>query len=165
MQLVIEGGHPLNGEVWVSGMKNSALPIIYATILVKDECVIHNVPNVSDVLNSLEILRKMGASAEFKEKNTLVINTKDLKSEIKGYDLISKMRASYYLVGAQLGRYGKAHVGYPGGCDFGTRPIDQHLKCFTALGATAGVNSGYIDAEAPNGLVGTHIFFDVVLLC
>lgn len=162
MQLVIEGGHQLNGEVWVSGMKNSALPIIYATILVEDECVIHNVPVVSDVLNSLEILRKMGASAEFKDKNTLVINTKDLKSEIKGYDLISKMRASYYLMGAMLSRFGKAEMVMPGGCNFGHRPIELHLKAFELLGADVRVDNEFVSIIATKKLKSTKITLDKI---
>ncbi|MBQ7364217.1 MAG: UDP-N-acetylglucosamine 1-carboxyvinyltransferase [Clostridia bacterium] len=161
-KIVISGQKPLYGTVRMASMKNAALPIIFATVLVADRCVIKDLPDVSDINLSLEILTYMGAVCERNGRET-IIDTSGIRPDCDiPLDLVNKMRASYYLVGAMLGRYCHAHVGYPGGCDFGTRPIDQHLKGFTALGATAGVKGGYIDADAPHGLYGAHIFFDVV---
>lgn len=129
-RLIIEGGHRLYGEVNISGMKNSALPIIYACLLVKDECIIHNIPRVSDIYNSLEILRGLGADADFIERNTVRINTKNATATIKNQELVSKMRASSYLMGALFARFNEVCINMPGGCNFGVRPIEQHLKGF-----------------------------------
>ena len=161
-KIVICGNKPLYGSIRVAGMKNAALPILFATVLVGAKFVIEDLPDVVDINLTLDILTHLGAECKRCGRETMIDTTNISPDRDIPLSLVKKMRASYYLVGAQLGRYGRAHVGYPGGCDFGTRPIDQHLKCFTALGATAGVNSGYIDADAPNGLFGTHIFFDVV---
>ena len=161
MKLVVEGGNPLKGEVSVSGMKNSALPIIYATILVQDECIIHNVPMVSDVLNSIEILKKMGAEAELKE-NTLVINTKNLQGEIKGNDLISQMRASYYLMGTMLSRFGRAEMIMPGGCNFGHRPIELHLRGFSLLGAEVSTDGEFVSISGEKKLKSSKIILDKI---
>lgn len=161
-KIVICGKKPLYGSIRVAGMKNAALPILFATVLVGAEFVIEDLPDVADINLTLEILKQIGATCTRQGRETH-IDTRHISPDAEiPLSLVKKMRASYYLVGAQLGRYHKAHVGYPGGCDFGTRPIDQHLKCFTALGAVTGVNGGYIDADAPNGLFGAHIFFDVV---
>lgn len=161
-KIVICGKKPLYGKIRVAGMKNAALPILFATVLVGSEFIIEDLPDVADINLTLEILEKIGAKCKRGGRETY-IDTRDISPEAEiPLSLVKKMRASYYLVGAELGRYKKAHVGYPGGCDFGTRPIDQHLKCFTALGAMTGVNGGYIDATAENGLFGAHIFFDVV---
>ncbi len=161
-QLVIDGGSPLYGEIMVGGMKNSALPIIFSTILVKDECVLHNIPMVSDVLNSIEILKEMGAEAEFKDAHTLIINTKCIKDEIQRYDLISKMRASYYLMGAMLSRFGAANMPMPGGCNFGARPIEQHLKAFEQLGAEAIEDNGFVSIITRKKLKSTKIILDKI---
>ena len=161
MKLIIDGGYPLKGEASISGMKNSALPIIYATILIQDECIIHNVPRVSDVFNSLEILKNMGAEVEF-EGNTLIINTKDLQSEIKGENLISKMRASYYLMGTMLSRFGKAEMIMPGGCNFGKRPIELHLKAFSLLGAQVNADDEFVSIIATKKLESTKITLDKI---
>ncbi len=161
-RLSITGGYKLNGEVSIGGMKNSALPIIFATILVKDECIIENIPFVSDVLNALEILREMGASVELSSNHSVIINTKHLSSTIKGHSLISKMRASSYLMGAMLSRFGKAHLPMPGGCNFGTRPIEQHLKGFSLLGAECQENDGYVSIVASNCLKSTKITLDKI---
>lgn len=161
-KIVICGKKPLYGTIDVSGMKNAALPILFATVLVGGKFVLENLPDVNDINLTLKILTLLGAPCVRRGSATEIDTTHlDENAEIP-LSLVKKMRASYYLVGAKLGRYGKAHVGYPGGCDFGTRPIDQHLKSFRTLGASAEVNGGYIDAEAKDGLYGNHIFFDMV---
>ncbi len=161
-KIVISGNKPLYGTIDVSGMKNAALPILYATVLVGGKFTIENLPDVNDIKLTLEILELLGAPCK-REGSTVTIDTTELDRDADiPLSLVKKMRASYYLIGAELGRYQKAHVGYPGGCDFGTRPIDQHLKGFRALGATITQNEGYIDASAADGLVGTSVFFDVV---
>ena len=160
-RIVVTGGTPLFGDVFINGMKNAALPIIFATVLTKSKCVIENLPEVSDVAISLEILHEMGASVVYKNQNTVEIDTSSLQYGTAPYDLVGKMRASTYLLGAELGRFGKAQVGWPGGCDFGVRPIDLHIKGFEALGATVSIENGYINASAVNGLVGNMVYFDV----
>ena len=135
-KIFVNGGHKLDGEITISGMKNSALPIIFACLLVKDECIIENIPRVSDIENALSILRDMGAEANFVEPHTIKINTKRAHNKLN-FELISKMRASSYLMSTCLSRYGKVHMPYPGGCNFGSRPIEQHIKGFKALGAVS----------------------------
>ncbi len=162
-KIVVRGGKPLFGNVEVSGMKNAALPIIYACVLVKSKCVIENVPAVRDVSLSLTILKEMGASVRMLSKNTYEIDCSHVDITSVPYELFRKMRASYYLLGAELGRFGRALVGFPGGCDFGERPIDQHIKGFEALGGTVNLENGNISIEAKDGqLKGTSIFFDLV---
>lgn len=160
-KIIINGGRPLHGTVEVSGAKNAAVPIILATLLVADKCVIENIPNISDVSLSLEILAAMGCKIRMLSKNTVEIDSKPAEGGLSPYELVRKMRGSYYLIGAELGRYGRAYVGLPGGCDFGVRPIDQHIKGFKALGAKISVESGYIDARA-DSLSGSSIYFDTV---
>ena len=161
-RLVISGEQRLNGEIKISGMKNSALPIIFATILVKEECIIDNVPLVSDVLNALEILKMMGARVDFIDKHSVLINTKDLSPKITGYELISKMRASSYLMGTMLARFGCAYLPMPGGCNFGKRPIEQHLKGFETLGAECFVEEEFIFIKSKNSLKSTKITLDKI---
>ncbi len=160
-RIVINGGNRLYGDVFINGMKNAALPIIFATVLTKSRCVIENLPEVSDVAISLEIIKQMGASVVYHDDTTVEIDTSTLQYGTAPYELVGKMRASTYLIGAELGRFGKARVGWPGGCDFGVRPIDLHIKGFEALGATVSIENGYINASAENGLVGNMIYFDV----
>lgn len=160
--LIIQGGNKLFGEVDISGMKNSALPIIFACILIEEECIIENIPRVSDVENALEILRQMGAKAYFVEKNTVLINTNSISENICGFDLISKMRASSYLMGAMLGRFKNAYLPMPGGCNFGFRPIDQHLKGFKTLGAEFTIEDCFVSVSAPNGLLAQKITLDKI---
>ena len=161
-KLVINGGKPLTGEIEVSGMKNSAVAIIFGTILTEDKCVIENLPNISDVTDSLAILQSVGAKVKRINKTTYEIDTRKIKPGSSPYDLVRKMRASYYILGAELGRFGKAHAAYPGGCDFGTRPIDLHIKGFEGLGAKIDVQSAYIDVDATSngGPVGANIYLD-----
>jgi len=134
-KLIIEGGNALNGEITISGMKNSALPIIFSCLLIEEECIIENVPRVSDILNALEILRGLGAEADFCDNNKVRINAKNATNVIKNQNLISQMRASSYLMGVLLSRFGYVNMNMPGGCNFGSRPIEQHLKGFKILGA------------------------------
>ena len=161
---IIAGGRPLEGNVEISGMKNAALPIVIASILIKGKCIIENVPSINDVKKALTIITEMGASVNEIAPNCIEIDSKDVIGGNSPYDLVTKMRGSSYLIGAELARFGKAKVAYPGGCDFGKRPIDQHIKGFEALGATVSVDekNGYIYADAPNGLHGNSIYFDVV---
>ena len=161
-KIVINGGNKLYGDIYIDGMKNAALPIIFACILTGDKCVIENLPPVSDINISLEILRSIGASVRLLNKTTAEIDTTHVIGGTSPYDLASKMRASTYLLGAELGRFGSTKVGWPGGCDFSSRPIDQHLKGFEALGAIYNGEGGYICLDAPDGLKGTTIYCDVI---
>ncbi len=162
-KLVINGGKPLRGEIEVSGMKNAAVAIIFGTILTEDKCIIENLPDISDVAHSLAILSSIGAKVKRLNKTTYEIDTRRIRAGSSPYELVRKMRASYYILGAELGRFRKAHAAYPGGCDFGVRPIDQHMKGFEALGAKIDVESAYIDVDATeNGLKGSNIYMDCV---
>ena len=152
----------LGGEIEISGMKNSALPIVYSTLLINGKCTVDNIPFVNDVMLSLQILKHLGAKVDIINSSCVEIDTTDISLCEPPMELVRQMRASYYLMGAQLGRFGTAHVCYPGGDDFGMRPIDQHIKGFESLGAKVNVSGGYIDIEAPNGLSGANVFFDVV---
>lgn len=161
-KIIINGGRPLFGDITVSGMKNAALPIIFASILTKDRCVIENLPEVSDVAISLRILGAMGASVKMLNRTTVEIDTTHLVGGTSPVELVSKLRGSTYLLGAELGRFGEARVGFSGGCDFGTRPIDQHKKGFEALGATMTIDGGCNHVKAaPSGLCGASVYFDI----
>ena len=161
-KIVINGGAPLNGCIEVSGMKNAALPILMGCLLTEDICVIENLPEIDDVALSLKILSTMGMKVTKLSPTTVEIDTTHAVGGTAPAELVRKMRASYYLLGAELGRFGRAHVAYPGGCDFGVRPIDQHIKGFEALGAEVLLESGSIDVKAPSGIRGNNIFFDVI---
>ena len=152
----INGHIPLKGEVNISGAKNAAVAIIPAVILSDGVCKIENVPNINDVTLMAHILEQMGATVKMINKSTFEIDAHNIKSHIASYDSVRHMRASCYLLGALLGRFHKASVSLPGGCDFGVRPIDQHLKGFSALGATHTVN---VTAEK---LIGDTVYMDVV---
>ncbi|MBR6917019.1 MAG: UDP-N-acetylglucosamine 1-carboxyvinyltransferase, partial [Clostridia bacterium] len=157
------GKTALSGTVSIGGMKNAALPILYACVLVKGKCKIENVPDVRDITMSIDILRDMGAKIERADATTYIIDCTDIKQGTSNTELVQKLRASYYLLGAELGRFGKAHVSLPGGCNFGgTRPIDQHIKGFEALGATVVTKDETVDVEAPDGVIGDDVFFDTV---
>ncbi|MDD6798959.1 MAG: UDP-N-acetylglucosamine 1-carboxyvinyltransferase [Firmicutes bacterium] len=161
-KIVVNGGAPLNGVIEVSGMKNAALAIILGSLITEDKCIIENLPAINDVSTSLEILRQMGLGIRMINKNTVEIDSSGAIGGSSPADLVRKMRASYYLMGAELGRYGKAYVAYPGGCDFGVRPIDQHIKGFEALGASVTLEEGgFVKISAENGLKGANIYFDV----
>ncbi len=161
-KLIIQGGKPLWGEVNISGMKNSALPILFGTIAAADICTIGNVPDVSDIALTLETLRTLGAKVRFVTADTVLIDTREVVMKSPPAELVGKMRGSTYLIGAMLGRFGEALVGYPGGCDFGLRPIDQHIKGFELLGARVeyGDNAN-LHVTAENGLRGNMIYFDI----
>ena len=158
---VINGGHELFGEVNISGAKNAAVAIIPAALLAEDTVRIENIPQISDVQLIIEILGRMGAEIKVVNKNTLDINTTNINYQSIPYELTSHFRASYYLIGAMLGRFSKADVALPGGCDFGVRPIDQHVKGFKMLGAQVDIIDGVVCAKAEK-LVGTPVYMDVV---
>lgn len=154
---------PLHGCVNISGMKNAALPILYACVLVNGKCIIENVPDVSDVRMSIDILRNMGADIERVGDETYEIDCRELRPGTSNPELVKKLRASYYLLGAELGRVGCAKVAFPGGCNFGTRPIDQHIKGFESLGATVDSEGSFIVMTTPNGkTVGNDVYFDTI---
>ncbi len=157
----VKGGKPLKGCIEISGAKNAAVAIIPAVILAEGPCVLENLPNISDVSVMINILHEMGAQIENIDKHTIKIDATKITTSIVPYELSKKMRASYYFLGSLLGRFNKASVSMPGGCDFGTRPINQHLKGFQTLGADYTLECGMIDVKCEK-LVGGQIFFDVV---
>lgn len=162
-QYVIEGGKPLNGTVTISGAKNAAVAILPATLLVNGTCRIENVPNISDVRLLLEILNSMGAEIRRLSPNTIEICCRNVRESEASDALVRRIRASYYLIGAQLGRFGHAKVALPGGCNFGPRPIDQHIKGFEAIGAEIELQNGYVCASVGEaGLTGGRVNLDVV---
>ncbi len=162
-KIIVSGGRRLHGTIEVGGMKNAALGIIMGTLLTEDTCIIENLPAVNDVEISFQILRNMGVTITQLGKNTVEIDTTYAEIDTKSpASLYRRMRASYYLLGAELGRFGRARVGCPGGCDFGSRPIDQHIKGFEALGASITIDETDIYADAGAGLTGNSIFFDVI---
>ena len=160
-KLVITGQTPLKGEVTISGAKNAAVAILPATLLIDGICTIENLPNISDVKKSCEILEGLGAKITWNTANEITIDTRNIDKTEASEELTSKFRASYYIIGSMLGRKGKISVGMPGGCKLGARPIDQHIKGFEALGAKVDVGQGKIIASAEK-LVGSSIYMDVV---
>lgn len=160
-KLVIHGGNRLSGEVEISGAKNAAVAIIPATLLAQDVCRIENIPNISDVTCMVRILSQMGAQVRYINKHTLEINTKTVNSYIIPHEMTKQLRASYYLIGALLGRYCRAKVALPGGCNFGVRPIDLHIRGFELLGAKTTVENAMINASADH-LTGSAIYMDKV---
>ena len=160
-QYIIKGGRPLQGEVNISGAKNAALGILAAAIMCDETVTIDNLPNVRDINVLLQAIEQIGAKVNKVDDNTVKINGSYIDSLIIDYEYIRKIRASYYLLGALLGKYKKARVALPGGCNIGSRPIDQHIKGFEALGATVRIEHGMIEATADK-LVGSHIYLDVV---
>ena len=163
-QYIIKGGNPLVGEVVIGGAKNAALGILAAAIMTDGECLIDNMPNVRDTNVLLQAMEGIGATIDRKGDNEVVISGKNIDSTgdlIVDNEYIRKIRASYYLIGALLGKYRKAQVVLPGGCDIGSRPIDQHIKGFRALGAEVKIEHGMIIAQAEQ-LVGNRIYLDVV---
>ena len=160
---VIKGGSALHGEVEISGAKNAAVAIIPAALMVDGVCRIENLPQISDTDMLLTILADLGAKVSFINKSTIEIDCTDVHYSDAPYDLMRKIRASYYLIGAMLGRFGTAKTTMPGGCNFGVRPIDQHIKGMTALGADVDVRNGFVYAAARDGkLHGTRIYLDKV---
>lgn len=168
-KIVVRGGVPLHGSVCVSGMKNAALPILYACVLVNGKCTIENVPDVSDIRMSVDILRDMGAHIERISNETYEIDCTNFRPGTSRPELVKKLRASYYLLGAELGKFGRAHVSFPGGCNFGgARPIDQHMKGFEALGATvvsqepSTPEKSFITMTTEDGTIGSDVYFDTI---
>ena len=160
-QYIIKGGNPLVGEVEIGGAKNAALAILAAAIMTDETVVIENLPDVNDVNVMLEAIDGIGAMVQRVDRHTVKINGSTIGDFNIEYDYIKKIRASYYLLGALLGKYRRAEVALPGGCNIGSRPIDQHLKGFRALGADVDIEHGKIVAETEK-LKGTHLYFDVV---
>ena len=160
-KLVIKGGTRLEGNVVIGGAKNAAVALLPATLLVDGICTISNLPYISDVKISCKILEELGAKVTWNGKNEVTIDARNISSSQAPIDMTSKFRASYYLIGALLGRCHHAIVGLPGGCNLGARPIDQHIKGFEALGATVEICEGKINAHAKD-LIGTSIYLDKV---
>ena len=160
-KLVVTGPSQLKGEVEISGAKNAAVAILPATLLIDGVCTIENLPHISDIEISCEILEKLGAKITWNNKNSITIDTREIKTTKAPMDLTSKFRASYYIIGSMLGRKGEIEVGMPGGCKLGARPIDQHIKGFEALGANVTVEKGKINAKAKK-LKGAPIYMDIV---
>ena len=160
-QYIIKGGNPLVGEVEIGGAKNAALAILAAAIMTDETVTIDNLPDVNDINVLLEAISGIGAEVARIDRHTVRINGSNIENFDIEYDYIKKIRASYYLLGALLGKYKRAEVALPGGCNIGSRPIDQHLKGFRALGAYVDIEHGKIIAEAER-LIGKHIYFDVV---
>ncbi|MDR2600661.1 MAG: UDP-N-acetylglucosamine 1-carboxyvinyltransferase [Oscillospiraceae bacterium] len=160
---VINGGNPLNGEIEISGAKNAAVAIIPAALMVDGVCRIENLPEISDVKTLLSILKEMGAKIRVVDKRTLDIDCSRVGTTAATFDMMRRIRASYYLIGALLGRFGRADVAMPGGCNFGgVRPIDQHIKGFTAMGASVHVKNGIVTAVTSDMVRGAAIYLDVV---
>ncbi len=160
-QYIIRGGNPLAGEIEISGAKNAALGILAAAIMTDDPVTIDNLPDVRDINVLLEAMESIGVRAERKSRHTVVMDSSDIGGVSVDYEYIKKIRASYYLIGALLGKYKKAEVPLPGGCNIGSRPIDLHIKGFKALGAKVTIRNGFIIAEADH-LRGSHIYLDTV---
>lgn len=160
-KFVIHGGKPLTGDVTIGGAKNAAVAILPATILAAGKCLVENLPCISDVMASLQILSELGASIRMISRNTYEIDTTHIDCTEVSNELSRQMRASYYFLGALLGRFGTGQVAMPGGCNLGPRPIDQHLKAFAAMGAVDSVEYGMIRVESAH-LEGAHVFFDTV---
>jgi len=160
-QIVIRGGIPLNGEVSISGAKNAALGILAGAILADEDVTIHNLPDVKDVNTLLDAIRETGAKVQRTSKHDVTVNGSTIRSFVVDNGFIRQMRAGYYLLGSLLGKYREAEVAMPGGCSIGSRPIDQHLKGFEALGAVTEVRNSMICAKADE-LAGANVSFDVV---
>ena len=160
-KLIISGQRKLNGDVHISGMKNAALPILFACALNTETCVIENVPPVSDIGTTLSILADMGVEIEYRNRNTVIINAAGFNSTVSSDAKVRKIRASSYLLGVELGRTGKTRVAYPGGCSFGVRPLDQHPKGFEIMGAEMSGDHGGISGFAPDGLHSGKIMLDI----
>ena len=160
-KIVVNGPCRLEGEVTISGAKNAAVAILPATLLVNGKCHLENVPNISDIRALTTILESLGSKIEYISEHEMIIDNSEIHTTTAPYDLTSKFRASYYLLGALLGRFGTAQISLPGGCNIGARPIDQHIKAFECLGAEVEVKRGNVYANAKK-MVAAPIFFDVV---
>ena len=162
-KLVITGGTPLRGTVKISGAKNAAVAILPATVLINGKCHIENLPNISDIKLCCEILEYLGATVTYLSENEIEVDCCNINKYDVPFSMTKKFRASYYFIGALLGRFGKAEVGSPGGCNLGARPIDQHIKGFQAMGATVDDEGGIIKAYSPyEKLHGDNVYLDIV---
>jgi UDP-N-acetylglucosamine 1-carboxyvinyltransferase len=162
-QIIINGGHPLYGNVSICGAKNAALPVICACILNEETCIIDNIPPVSDIETLLDLLVVMGANVNRLTKNSVEINCKNLVPGTSPIEMASKIRGSSYLLGSEFGRFGMSSVPHPGGCSIGSRPLDLHMKAFEALGARCSHKNGRLEVESVNGPTGNAtIYFDKV---
>ena len=161
-QFIMKGGKPLHGEVVIGGAKNAALGIIAGALLTDDDVTIENLPDVRDINVMLEALKEVGATVKRIDRHTALINASNIQDVSIDDEYIRKIRASYYFIGALLGKYNKAIVPLPGGCAIGSRPIDQHIKGFRALGTNVEIKNGCVHSEAPDGLKAAHIYLDVV---
>ena len=159
---VIKGGNRLTGEVTISGAKNAAVAIIPAVILSEAPCRIENIPDISDVKTLTNILQEMGGKVEYLDRHTIIVDPRSIDTDTVSAESARRIRASYYFIGALLGRCRNAVVPLPGGCNFGVRPIDQHLKGFAALGCDYSLDNGMIAVSAKNDLHGASIYLDVV---
>ena len=158
-KIIVNGPCRLEGEVTISGAKNAAVAILPATLLVNGKCHLENVPNISDIRAFITILESLGSKIEYLSENEIIIDNTNIHTTTAPYDLTCKFRASYYLLGALLGRFGHAQISLPGGCNIGARPIDQHIKAFECLGADIEVKPGNVYANS-NKMVAAPIFFD-----
>ena len=161
-KLIIQGAGPLQGEVWISGSKNAALPILSASLLCEGLVSIDNLPHLQDVTTTIELLGTLGVRLSVDEKMSVEIDTSTLNSVTAPYDLVKTMRASILVLGPLLSRYGEANVSFPGGCAIGSRPVDLHLRGLEAMGATIDIDKGYINATCDGRLKGTRILMDLV---
>jgi len=160
-KFIINGQKPLIGDVYISGAKNAAVAILPAALLISGSCVIENIPNIRDVVIMKKIMKQMGVSIKDESQSIVSINCENISSYTATYDMVNSLRASSYLLGALLGRFKHAEVSLPGGCDFGSRPMDQHFKGFEALGATVVIEHGVVKISAEK-LTGCQIYLDVV---
>lgn len=160
-KIVIQGQKPLSGDVNISGAKNAAVAVVPAALLIEGKCRIENLPDIKDTRVLEDTLTQLGAEVNFEDRNTILIDSTNVNTYTASYDMIKSMRASYYLLGALLGRFGRAEVALPGGCDFGYRPMDQHIKGFEAMGAEVVIEHGMVKIKAEK-LVGSQIYLDVV---
>ena len=161
-KLVIQGGNKLYGSVTIGGAKNAVVALLPATLLARDVVVLENVPAIRDVRIMLGIMGQLGAQIKMLDRTTYQIDTRNIEYQVVPNDVAKRLRASYYLIGAMLGTFGKADVSRPGGCDFGVRPINLHLKGFKSLGANVDVANGMVKATTENGLTGSSIYMDEV---
>jgi len=160
-KFVISGGKPLKGKVRISGAKNAAVAILPAILLADEPCTVENLPEISDVTTILRSMKALGADIKVINKSTVTIDPRNVNSYVVSKEMAEGMRASSYFLGALLGRMNRARVAPPGGCDFGVRPIDQHIKGFEALGAEVKIENGMVEAKAEK-LSGSSIYLDVV---
>lgn len=161
-KLIIQGGAELRGEVWISGSKNAALPILFAALLAEQPVTIANLPHLHDITTTIELLGALGVTVSIDEKMHLTVESSTLTEVTAPYELVKTMRASILVLGPLLARYGEANVSFPGGCAIGSRPVDLHLKGIEALGAEVEVDQGYIKARSRGRLKGAHIVMDMV---